>query len=110
MAFAIAQEAAPLVLDARGVVRVGGTRVTLDTVVAAFRDGASAEEIVAQYPALSLADTYATIGYYLRHRADVDSYLRRREREAEAVREQVERHCPPEGLRARLLARQEQSD
>jgi uncharacterized protein (DUF433 family) len=110
MAFAIAQEATPLVLDARGVVRVGGTRVTLDTVVAAFRDGASAEEIVAQYPALSLADTYATIAYYLRHRADVDSYLRRREREAEAVREQVEQHCPPEGLRARLLARQQQSD
>ena len=110
MPFAIAQEEVPLAVDSRGVVRVGGTRVTLETVVAAFRDGATAEEIVAQYPSLDLADTYAAISYYLRHRKEVDSYLRRRKRKAEAVREQVERRCPPEGLRARLLARQQQSD
>ncbi len=33
----------PLETDADGVVRVGGTRVTLDTVVAAFKEGATAE-------------------------------------------------------------------
>jgi hypothetical protein len=33
----------PLEVDADGVVRVGGTRVTLDTIVDAFREGATAE-------------------------------------------------------------------
>jgi hypothetical protein len=50
----IETEPIPLEADADGVVRVGGTRVTLDTVVAAFKDGATAEEIVYQYPSLSL--------------------------------------------------------
>ena len=40
----------PLEADLDGVVRISGTRVTLDTVVAAFKDGATAEEIVFQYP------------------------------------------------------------
>lgn len=47
--------------------RVRGTRVTLDTVLAAFRDGATAEEIVQQYPSISLADMYQVLGYSLRH-------------------------------------------
>jgi len=59
----IAAEPAPLEADADGVVRVGGTRVTLDTMVAAFKDGATAEEIVYQYPSLSLAEVYAVIAY-----------------------------------------------
>ena len=40
--------------------------------MAAFDEGATAEEIVQQYPALSLADAYAAISYYLRHRSDVE--------------------------------------
>ncbi|MEP0758427.1 DUF433 domain-containing protein [Trichocoleus sp. DQ-A2] len=43
---------------------MGGTRVTLDTVVAAFNSGATAEEIVFQYPSLQLANIYAVISYY----------------------------------------------
>ncbi len=31
-----------------GVVRVGGSRVTLDSIIAAFMEGATAEEIVQQ--------------------------------------------------------------
>ena len=45
-------EVIPLTVDAHGVLRVGNTRVTLDTVLAAFADGATAEEIVQQYPSL----------------------------------------------------------
>jgi len=105
MAFPIAQEPAPLAADSDGVVRVGGTRVTLDTVVAAFLDGATAEEIVSQYPSLELADAYAAIGYYLRHRSQVESYLRERAEQAQCVRAEAERRFPPDGIRARLLAR-----
>lgn len=49
-------EPVPLYADEDGVVRVGGTRVTLDSVVAAFRLGETAEGIVESYPALCLAD------------------------------------------------------
>ncbi len=85
----------PLQINAQGVVRVGRTRVTLDTVVAAFADGATAEEIVQQYPVLSLADVYAVIGYY----------LERRQQQALAVHQQNERRTDPAGIRERLLAR-----
>jgi len=81
MSLAIAPERLPLAEDADGVMRVGGTRVTLDTVVGAFNDGASAEDIASMYPSLDLADVYAVIAYYLRRRAEVDAYLRRREEE-----------------------------
>ncbi len=95
----------PLEMDVDGVVRVGGTRVTLDTVVAAFNDGATAEEIVYQYPSLHLVDVYAVIGYYLRHRPEVEAYLRERQQQADEIRRQNEARFDPEGVRDRLLAR-----
>ena len=78
MSLMVMPEPVPLAADRDGVMRVGGTRVTLDTVVAAFREGATAEEITQQYPSLQLADVYAVIGYYLRHQPEVDDYLRER--------------------------------
>ena len=64
-----------LTLSKDGVARVGGTRVTLDTVVRAFTRGATAEEITQQYPSLSLPDVYVIISYYLQNREEVDKYL-----------------------------------
>ena len=72
MSLAVVAEPAPLAVDHDGVMRVGGTRVTLATIVTAFHEGATAETIVQQYPSLTLADVYAVIGYYLRHQADFD--------------------------------------
>jgi len=95
----------PLALDADGVVRVSGSRIALDTVVAAFRQGATAEEIVQQYPSLTLADVYATLGYYLGHQDEIDVYLQERARHAKRVREQNESRFDPEGIRDRLQAR-----
>jgi uncharacterized protein (DUF433 family) len=102
---AIKTEPAPLTIHPDGVIRVGGTRVTLDTVVAAFADGLSAEEIVYAYSSVQLADVYAVIGYYLRNRAEVETYLEERRNQAEAVRRQNEARFDPQGIRARLLAR-----
>ena len=65
--------------DERGVLRVGESRVMLDFVVAAWQQGHSAETIQQQFPALSLADVYGAIAYYLRYREDVDQYLDRQE-------------------------------
>ena len=105
MAFMIETASIPLEMDTDGVVRVGGTRVTLDTVVAAFEEGATAEEIVQQYPSLHLADVYAVIGYYLRRRQEVEAYLRERQQKANEVRQQNESRFDPHGVRDRLLAR-----
>ncbi len=53
MIHTFASETVPLVRDADGVIRVGKTRVTLDTVVSAFLDGATAEEINYNIPLLT---------------------------------------------------------
>src|SRR4051794_8431499 len=105
MSLSLATEPTPLTTDRNGVVRVGGTRVTLDTVVGAFREGATAEEIAQQYPSLQLADVYAVIAYYLRHPSEVESYLQHRSQEAAVVRQQNEARFDPTGVRDRLLAR-----
>ncbi len=105
MTLLIPTEPIPLATDADGVARVGGTRVTLDTVVTAFEEGATAEEIVHQYPSLHPADVYAVISYYLRHRSDVETYLRQQQQQADDVRKQNEFRFDPHGVRDRLLAR-----
>ena len=105
MVLAPTTEIIPLTADAHGVLRIGNTRVTLDTVLAAFADGATAEEIVKQYSSLHLADVYSVLGYYLRHTAEVDVYLQQRHQQRETVRQQNETRFDPHGVRERLLAR-----
>ncbi len=105
MALSLGAQSLPLATDLDGVVRVGRTRVTLDTVVSAFGEGATAEEIVQQYPVLHLADVYAVLGYYLRHQDGVDAYMGRRQDQAERVRAENEARFSPAGIRERLLAR-----
>ncbi len=103
---ALTSEPLPLETNADGVIRVRGTRVTLDTVWAAFNEGATAEEIVQQYPSLSLADAYQAVGYCLRHPAVLTATLAKRSRMAEEIRNSNESRWPSEGIRARLLKRQ----
>ena len=95
----------PLVTDPDGVIRVGGTRVTLDVVVGTFDDGATAEEIVHKFPSLRLGDVYAVIAYYLAHLAEVRAHVAQRDRLAEVVRRENEAIDSPAGIRERLLAR-----
>jgi uncharacterized protein (DUF433 family) len=99
----------PLVAAADGAIRVAGSRVSLETLVGAFDAGATAEEIVQQYPSLSLGSAYGAIAYVLENRATVDAYVAERQRNASALQADVEAKAPPEGLRARLLARQSSS-
>jgi uncharacterized protein (DUF433 family) len=110
MSMVLTADPLPLVADAQGVVRVARTRVTLDTVVAAFQDGLTAEEIAEQYPSLSLSQVYAVIAYYLDHQVEVHSYLAASERRAQEVRQVNERLFNPVGIRARLLTRRAQLD
>ncbi len=98
-------EPVPVQLDVYGIARVGRTRVTLDTVIGAFKDGATAEEIAQQYPSLILADIYAVIAYYLREHDSVEVYLQERRQKSQQVRQENERRFDPDGVRERLLAR-----
>ncbi len=106
MILRIEQEQVPLRTDANGVVRVGGTRVTLDTVIAAFKEGAAAEEIVYRYPTLLLADVYAVLSYYLRRTKEIEDYLNQGQHKANEVKRQYPSLFDHQGIRERLLARQ----
>jgi uncharacterized protein (DUF433 family) len=101
------KQSVPLAMDDAGVFRVGDTRVTLDTVVAAFDAGCTCEEIAQQYPSLRLSDIYVVVGYYLNHREDLKPYFERRE--AERAQLQSERPLAPsesnQAIRNRLLSR-----
>ncbi len=105
MTLTIVAEAAPLQTNEDGVILVGKTRVTLDTVVAVFNQGAAAEEIAHRYPSLNLADVYATIALYLKHQQEVDAYLQQRQKQAQDIRAMNQARFDPQGLRDRLLAR-----
>ena len=108
MKLSIEPETVPLTTDQDGVVRIGDSRVTLDTVVYAFNDGANADEILRRYPSLQLVDVYSVIGYYLRHRTEVDKYLKDREAVASKVRRKNEAAFPKGGIRQRLMSRRHQ--
>lgn len=95
----------PLAADADGILRVGGTRVTLDSVIHQFKQGATAEQIQEDFPSLSLGDVYATIAYYLRHTQQVEDYLRAQAQAAAETRREIESRQEPAGLRERLLRR-----
>jgi uncharacterized protein (DUF433 family) len=106
---AIMPEAPPLRVDEHEVIRVGRTRVTLDSLVAAFQCGDTPEEIARNYDALSLGEVYQAIGYYLAHQAEVNAYLERRKASRAAVQAQAESQHDPSGIRERLLARRRQT-
>lgn len=98
-------EIPPLIQDDDQVVRVRGTRVTLDSIVGEYEDGATAEEIVQRYPTLALAEVYAVLAYYLKRRPEVEEYLASSRTIAEAVRSEYSKQFDQRGIRDRLLAR-----
>ncbi len=106
MSFVIHDDKAPVRIDSHGDVRVGASRVLLDSVIHAFRDGETPESIAQDYDTLPLADIYAVIAYYLRHVSEVDDYLLQREDDGRELQKQVvAQQGDMQGIRERLLAR-----
>ena len=79
-------EPVPMAADGDGSIRIGGTRITLDDLIAHFDAGATPEEIVEQLDTLDLADVYLVRGYCLRHPDRVREYLRERSECAERIK------------------------
>jgi len=107
MQLALKTDPPPMQEDAHGVLRIAGTRVTLDSLVERYDQGASAEEIALGFKSLKLHEVYAALGYYLAHRGALDAYLRQRRHVAVETQAQAERRCPPTEVRAWLAARRE---
>jgi len=105
MSLVLENQPLPLQVDADGVIRVADTRVTLETVIAAFAKGATAEQIAHDYPVVPLVDIYAVITFYLRQPEAVDAYLAEQRRTGQHLRRQMEARFDPHGIRDRLLAR-----
>jgi uncharacterized protein (DUF433 family) len=89
MALTIKDQPIPLTLGEDGIARVADTRVRLEAVIEAYHEGAAAEEISLRYTTVELADVYFVIGYYLRHRYEVEQYLKGRQSQDQQVREQA---------------------
>ena len=90
MSLVIETDAPPLKKWEDGSIRVGGTRVTLETVVEYYKLGRTAEEIAIAFPVLALGDVHATIAYYCKHREQVEAYLKEVEREGAEIRAKIE--------------------
>jgi uncharacterized protein (DUF433 family) len=80
----------PLTNDGHGGLRVGETRVSLESVWRLHQQGASPAEIVQAFDTLQPADVHAVLAWALRHRDEVDAYLKRRDEEAAQIRRQLE--------------------
>jgi uncharacterized protein (DUF433 family) len=60
---------------------LAGSRISLDSVVYAFRRGETPETILENFPAIgSLAKVYGAIAFALDHTQEIDTYLREQER------------------------------
>jgi uncharacterized protein (DUF433 family) len=89
-----------------GAYYVASTRISLDSIVHAFRRGESAETICQNFELLHLEEVYGAIAYYLANQADIDAYLiRQNEKWAEGKRNA---EPLPDGLRERLMRAREE--
>lgn len=76
-----------------GVYHIANTRVTLDSVVYAYRQGHSPEAI-AQAFWLNHEQVYGAITFYLAHQQEVDDSIRQGEVKQDALRKQLRRRYP----------------
>ena len=52
-----------------------GTRISLDSLVHAFKRGAAPESMQRAFPLLTLEEIYGAITFYLAHEQEIDAYL-----------------------------------
>src|SRR5205814_1048793 len=102
-------EHTPLIFGDDGAIRVKGSRVTLDVIVRQFKQGATAEQILEDFPSLNLRDVYGAIYYYLEHEAEVEEYLKKQKDAAAEARRFIESKSDGAVLLERIRARRGQS-
>jgi len=98
-------ETVPLAQLDNGSIRVGGTRVTFDTVIARYQVGDTPEYIQSGFPSLTLEQINATIDWYLNHKAEADEYLEEGRIEGEKILQRIESTPEYQAHRALLYRR-----
>ena len=73
---------------------VADSRVSLDSVVYAFRRGESPEAIADSWPALTLEQIFGALTFYVANRDLFDRYLRESKREFDALRDRSRQAHP----------------
>ena len=74
-----------------GKLRIDGTRITVNQIATCYRQGLSAEDIVDQYPHLTLAAVYAALAYYHANTSEVHAALEQEAAEADRLMRQYDR-------------------
>lgn len=99
----------PVRLVEGGTLRVGNSRVSLDSVIYAFNRGEDPAEIQKSFDTLTLAEIHGAISYYLHNKAEVDRYLE--ERRLDFEKRRADDHARPDHItREMLLARKNRSE
>lgn len=82
----------PLTKWQDGSIRVKGSRLPVDRIIYAHKQGEIPESIFESFPseAYTVADIYLIIAYYLTNKAKLDRYLAKREKEALKIRKEIE--------------------
>ncbi len=92
-----------------GTIRIGKTRVALESIVHHFSMGATAEEIAQKFPSLKLAEVYGVISYFLENHDEVAKYVLQQEAESDEIQNEFELKFQTAivEMRKRILARWE---
>ena len=65
----------PYISEDDGALRIAGTRVGLDTIIDYFQEAQTPEQIARSFPAVTLAQVYGAIAYYLENKKQVDDFF-----------------------------------
>jgi uncharacterized protein (DUF433 family) len=91
-----------------GTIRVKGSRITLDTLIALFKRGETLEAIREGFPSLSPAQITQTRDWYLENKENAEDYFESGKVKADALREKIENDPQNIALRRVLRKRREQ--
>lgn len=70
-----------------GQVRIGGTRITVGRIATLYCQGRTAEDIVREYPHLTLSQVYAALAYFHANRDEVEADLTARDAEYDELKQ-----------------------
>jgi uncharacterized protein (DUF433 family) len=73
-----------------GRLRIDGTRMTVNQIVALYHQGVRAERIVEQYPQRTLSEIYSVLAWYHANKDEFDKEMADEAAAAERAREQIE--------------------
>jgi len=72
------------------LIRVKGTRIPIDTIIAAYQRGDTVTEIDVGFPTVGLSNIFAILSYYVENQTMIDAYLARGEAFAEKMQDKWE--------------------